>query len=106
LKAKMNNFNAWIKEVNPETLNSIFLKLLKENGFTVIKVNEHSFDPYGFTALYLLGESHFAIHTFPEEEKTYIELSSCVDKPFDNFLSAFYKENITTFEKRVYYDAD
>jgi S-adenosylmethionine/arginine decarboxylase-like enzyme len=27
--------------------------------------------------LYLLGESHFAIHTFPEHGKSYIELSSC-----------------------------
>ena len=39
-----------------------------------------------YTSLYLLGESHFAIHTFPEENSTYIELVSCVKDKFDNFL--------------------
>ena len=43
---------------------------------------EHYFTPYGYTALFLLAESHFALHTFPEENKTYIELSSCVKKGF------------------------
>ncbi len=37
--------------------------------------------------LWLLAESHFAIHTFPEENKMYIEISSCVKKYFDNFLA-------------------
>lgn len=35
---------------------------------------------------FLLAESHFAIHTFPECGISYLELSSCVDKPFDRFL--------------------
>lgn len=37
--------------------------------------------------LWLLAESHFAIHTFPEENKMYIEISSCVKMYFDNFLT-------------------
>ena len=40
------------------------------------------------TALFLLSESHFAIHTFPEENTTYIELSSCIKLPFDNFIKS------------------
>jgi S-adenosylmethionine decarboxylase len=34
-----------------------------------------------------LSESHFAIHTFPEEGQSYIELSSCVFEPFLKFVS-------------------
>lgn len=40
----------------------------------------------------VLGESHFAIHTFPEENRAYIELSSCVDLPFNKF-----KKNLKDF---------
>ena len=47
---------------------------------------EHYFTKQGYTGLWLLAESHFAIHTFPEEDKIYIEISSCVKKYFDAFL--------------------
>jgi len=47
---------------------------------------EHNFAPQGYTAIWLLSESHFAIHTFPEEHKTYIELSSCNREMYDRFL--------------------
>ena len=86
MKAKMNNYNAWIKETRPDVLIGYYEDLLIKCGFNVIDKCFHFFKPYGFTALFLLGESHFAIHTFPEEEKTYIELSSCVDLPFNNFM--------------------
>ena len=46
------------------------------------------FYPYGYTKLYLLSESHFAIHTFPEEKLAYYELSSCNKKYYDRFVSA------------------
>lgn len=91
LKAKMNNFNGWIEETRPDVLNATYKRLLKESGFNIISEQFHLFEPFGFTALYLLGESHFAIHTFPEENKTYIELSSCVDKPFEKFMQAIKK---------------
>jgi S-adenosylmethionine decarboxylase len=55
-------------------------------GFTVIKEVEHHFSPMGYTGLWLLGESHLAVHTFPEENKGYLELSSCVEVPFNQFL--------------------
>ena len=85
----MNNFHAWIEECRPDFLNGTYKKLLTECGFNLIAEEFHFFEPFGFTALYLLGESHFAIHTFPEEDKTYIELTSCVDKPFEQFVTAF-----------------
>ena len=40
----------------------------------------------GYSALWLLAESHFAVHTFPEERKSYIELSSCVEDKFYKFI--------------------
>lgn len=51
--------------------------MLCESGFLVVGSLTHYFQPYGHTALWLLGESHLAVHTFPEDKKTYIQLSSC-----------------------------
>lgn len=43
----------------------------------MLAVSEHHFSPQGYTCLWLLAESHLALHSFPEEAHTYIELSSC-----------------------------
>lgn len=85
MKAQIFNYKQWIKETNPEKLKQKYKKLLNDSGFGIIDVIEHYFTPYGYTLLILLSESHFALHTFPEENKTYIELSSCIEKPFNKF---------------------
>ena len=92
MKAYMNNFNAWIKyEDEKELIKEIDAELVNA-GFHVLEKCEHFFEPYGYTGLWLLSESHFAIHSFPEEDKIYIELTSCVDGPFDR-LKKYLIEN-------------
>jgi S-adenosylmethionine decarboxylase len=59
--------------------------LLTRAGFHIVGKVSKTFTPQGFTVLFLLCESHLAIHTFPEENQTYIELSSCNKQYFDNF---------------------
>lgn len=86
MKAKIYNYQSWIEETDPRQLKAKFEILLNKSGFGVLQVTEQHFKPFGYTALFLLSESHFAIHTFPEENTTYIELSSCVKYQFDNFL--------------------
>ena len=86
MKAMIRNWNSWVNETRPDILMSKYKNQLQESGFKIVDTSVHFFDPFGFTALFLLSESHFAIHTFPEEGKSYLELSSCVDAPFDRFL--------------------
>jgi len=86
MQAKIWNFNKWIPETDPDALRGVYDRRLQDAGFTVLQTLEHHFTPQGFTKLYLLCESHFAIHTFPEEGKTYIELSSCNPVMFDRFV--------------------
>lgn len=86
MKAQMFNKSWWVNETNPEKLKDIYQVRLLESGFTILKFTEHYFKPYGYTCLCLLSESHLAIHTFPEEDKSYIELSSCVEEYFNSFL--------------------
>jgi S-adenosylmethionine decarboxylase len=83
--AQMFNRSGWIPEVDPDILGRIFEAALLRAGFKILNFCEHHFEPQGWTALWLLGESHFAIHTFPEEGRSYIELSSCVEEPFRKF---------------------
>ena len=86
MKAVIHNFSSWIDETNDKKLKENYTKLLINSGFNILETVEKKFEPFGYTLLFLLSESHFAIHTFPEKKTTYIELSSCVKKPFDNFV--------------------
>ena len=95
MKAVMYNYNTWIKYQKEEKLIPNLEKKLLKSGFTVIDKVEHYFTKQGYTGLWLLAESHFAIHTFPEEDKIYIEISSCVKKYFDAFLQEI--EDIETY---------
>ena len=85
MKAEMYNYHTWIKYEKEEILVKRFEELLIKSGFKILKKVEHFFNGQGYTALWLLAESHFAIHTFPEEDKVYIEISSCIKKYFDKF---------------------
>jgi S-adenosylmethionine/arginine decarboxylase-like enzyme len=49
-------------------------------GITVINSTSHTFPGGGFTGLILLGESHAAIHTWPEHGRAWVELATCGDK--------------------------
>jgi S-adenosylmethionine/arginine decarboxylase-like enzyme len=86
MKAQIYNYAVWVNETNPKALKKKYNKLLSQSGFNVLDVAEKHFEPFGYTALFLLSESHFAIHTFPEHNETYIELSSCVKQPFNLFV--------------------
>jgi len=50
------------------------------------KVNEvtHRFSPQGISIVYVLAESHIAIHTWPEDTCAYVTLSSCGDDTFSS----------------------
>ena len=90
--ATMHNYRRWITfdYYLEEELPDILESLLLQSGFKILNYTKHRFQPHGCTALWLLSESHLAIHTFPERNKAYIELSSCVKQPYSKFLINFY----------------
>lgn len=87
MEARIWNYSGWVGETNPGEIRNKYMGLLTESGFTVLGDIEHFFEPQGYTLLVLLGESHFAAHTFPEHGMTYIEISSCVEGPLNAFLA-------------------
>ena len=46
----------------------------------VVGMVSHQFTPHGYTLLYLLSESHFSIHTYPEYQSCYIDIFCCNNK--------------------------
>lgn len=86
MKAKMYNYYDWIKYEDEKEFVKKCEKMLIKSGFKILNKIEHYFEPMGYTGLFLLAESHFAIHSFPEEGKIYIELSSCVKEYYDYFI--------------------
>lgn len=91
MEAKVWNHGGWITETDPDKLRNNFSDLLALANFEVLNFLEHYFPVQGYTAIWLLGESHFALHTFPEQGKTYIELTSCNEQKH-----IFFVENIPT----------
>ena len=87
MQAKIWNHSQWVSETNPETLRKFYGEALKQAGFNVLSCSDHHFETQGYTALWLLSESHFAVHTFPEFGRSYIELSSCNLEYFNKFLN-------------------
>ena len=83
MKAQMFNYEQWIEEIDPDLLKEKVNDLLLEAGFTVLNQMEHYFPIQGYTCVWLLGESHLAIHTFPQSKRSFIQLSSCNEEKSD-----------------------
>ena len=86
MEARIDEYSDWLAETNPDVLKAIFEKMLVDSGFGILNFAEHHFEPQGYTGLWMVSESHFAVHTFPEENKTYIHLSSCNRTMYFKFL--------------------
>ena len=63
-------------------------------GVTIINSIKHEFPGGGFSGLILLGESHAAIHTWPELNRAWIELATCGDPAA---LDLFVQFNVDTW---------
>jgi len=50
---------------------------LRRANVTIVNKAVHTFHPQGLTLLYLLTESHFSLHTWPEHRKLRIDFFSC-----------------------------
>ena len=49
----------------------------------VVSKTGHQFEPIGYTYAFVLSESHFTIHTYPEYNSCYIDIFCC-NKDFDS----------------------
>ena len=54
--------------------------LVESSGLHIVKFMEHRFDPFGLTLIWILAESHLAIHTWPEYGTILVDLFVCQDE--------------------------
>lgn len=85
MKAELFNYTCWVGETDSAVLRQRLEELLNRSAFEVLGFMDHHFTPQGYTCIWLLGESHLAVHTYPEESKSYIELTSCVKEKNELF---------------------
>lgn len=52
-------------------------EVMKKIQVKIINKAAHEFQPHGLTLLYLLSESHFSLHTWPEHNKMRMDFFSC-----------------------------
>ena len=51
--------------------------IIRQLPLTVLQQAGHQFQPQGYTLFYLLSESHYSIHTYPEFRSCYIDIFCC-----------------------------
>jgi S-adenosylmethionine decarboxylase len=64
---------------NAEYLINLIENAAVASGATVVQTIFKEFEPQGCTVLTLLSESHFSIHTWPEEGKAAVDCYTCGD---------------------------
>ena len=91
MEAKIYHDSCWIFFSNELVLKNLVDISLQYSRFNIIGFMQHNFMPFGISCIWLLSESHFAFHSFPEEGRTYIELSSCNFEKKEQFWMSLYK---------------
>jgi S-adenosylmethionine/arginine decarboxylase-like enzyme len=63
------------KELTKEDIEHI--KSVIEKNLTVVERVEHKFEPQGETIVFILSESHFTLHTYPENKYITLDIYVC-----------------------------
>jgi S-adenosylmethionine decarboxylase len=78
----------WLAEdIEPAKVDRLFE--LVRTRFSVVREVVKDFEPFGTTVVFILSESHFTLHTYPERAYMSIDLYVC---NFEVDLSAFAEE--------------
>lgn len=88
ISANIYSLHRWLDVFEPQSVKNLCLDCLEKSGYMAIGYLEQHFPNGGYTALWLLAESHLAVHTFPESKKTYLELSGCNEAKTNAFEEA------------------
>jgi S-adenosylmethionine decarboxylase len=62
---------------NMTDVKEILMNICKDYNYEVLNIIEHKFEPYGYSLLFLLSESHISVHTFPERNYLSFDIYTC-----------------------------
>lgn len=66
-------------------------KLCNDHNFTILNFSEKEFDNGGYTAVFLLGESHLSIHTWVEYSYFSFDIFHCSDFKYKKVIKKIEK---------------
>ncbi len=67
-------------------IEKIMLSVAKKSHMTVMNYTFQQFEPIGVSGYLIIAESHFSIHTWPEENFAAIDVFSCGKIEIDTVL--------------------
>ena len=76
-----------------EEITSVLLDACKLSGAKICGYLTHMYQPYGFSVVALLAESHASVHTWPETGEVYIDYFSCANEPNMEIFERVWGEN-------------
>jgi S-adenosylmethionine decarboxylase len=68
---------------DPERLRTVdglrgpFLEAVRASGATMLGTQFHQFEPHGVSAMVFIAESHFSLHTWPEDGYAAFDVLTC-----------------------------
>ena len=86
---------------DPVKINKIFWEAAETLKAERLKFEEHFFDNGGYTGIFLLAESHFSIHTWPEKNFCSVDYFSCNEKIDNEFMKVLLKLEYKSVSVRI-----
>ncbi len=65
---------------DPQAIETLLAHAVERADFTMLHLRVCTFEPQGVTGVAVVGESHLAIHTWPETGSLFFEVVSCAGK--------------------------
>ena len=85
-------------------LKNVFEKAIISSNAMILSSTDYTFSNNGYTAIYLLSESHASIHTYPEHKSCFVDLFTCGDHcNYENFHNIMkeYLQPETSYNKLI-----
>lgn len=75
-------------------LEEVFYGALEQSGMHVLDKIIHKFEPQGETCVWLLKESHMAVHTYPEKAYFAVDIFTCGHEGNPNETIKYLNKNL------------
>ena len=88
-------------DLNDADILAICQKAIKFSNMNVICQIQKYFEPHGMTALWLLAESHFSVHTFPENKYISVDCYTCGNEGSPEKAIDYLVENLKPIKSNI-----
>ena len=88
----------------PNSLLNVLKRCANEIGVKIFSEHIYKFNPQGVSAVLIIGESHLAIHTYPEFASAYFVATVCKEVDLKKGLEIVKKELESEIESEKYFE--